>query len=168
MKTDCKDIEIIGDNYLGSYKRTRYACRGVIIQNNQILLSYATKKDFWMLPGGGREEGESEVDCVIRELSEETGYVVIPQKQAVKVIEYYDDVRYVSVYFICKIAEETTPKLTEAEILCGLERRWCSLKETMKIFSENEKYRDVYEEKRGSYLREYKALTKMIEKDEVV
>ncbi len=34
----------------------------------------------WDLPGGGREGGESAVDCVLREAREETGLIVDPRR----------------------------------------------------------------------------------------
>ena len=152
-------IEIVGDNYFGSYKYTRYACRGVIIKDNKILLSYATKMDVWMIPGGGVEKGETYVECVARELREETGYIVVPEKHTLTLVEYYEDVRYVSFYFICKVVGETDIQLTEAEIEGGLEKRWVPLKEALSIFSKHEDYRNIFEEKRGAYLRDYTALS---------
>lgn len=160
-------VEIVGENYFGSYKTTRYACRGIVIQDGKILLSYETKIDQWMIPGGGKEEDESVTDCVIRELAEETGYVVISEKKAVDVVEYYEDVRYVSVYLICKIVGETAVQLTEAEKENGLERRWVPLKDALSTFSEHERYRDIREEKRGAYLREYSAIIKMMENKDI-
>ena len=53
--------EIIGDNYFGNWANTRTACRAIIIREGEILLSYETKTDQWMLPGGGLEPGEKEV-----------------------------------------------------------------------------------------------------------
>lgn len=160
-------IEIVGKNYYGSYKYTRYACRGIVIQGENILLSYATKKDFWMLPGGGKEENETDLECAIREVLEETGYVVTSEKPAVEVVEYYEDTCYVSQYFICKITGESETQLTQEEKETGLERRWIPLKEAMLIFSKHEQYRNSYEEKRGAYLREYSALLKMLENKDI-
>ena len=156
-------IEIIGDNYFGSYQYTRYACRGIIIEDGKLLLSYLTNRDFWMLPGGGKEDNETDEECAIREVAEETGYIVVSEKQTVKIIEYYEDVRYVSIYFICKIIGETKVQLTEGEKEEGLERRWIPFEEALSIFSKHNEYLNIYEEKRGAYLREYSALFKMIE-----
>ena len=156
-------VKIVGDNYFGNYNKTRYACRGVIIQNDQLLMTVLVSKDLWMIPGGGNENGENEEACVVRELSEETGYEVLPIKKAVRVIEYYEDVRYVSTYFICNIQDETTTNLTDAEKKAKLEKRWISLKDALSIFSCHNEFKDSYEEKRGAYLREYSALMKMIE-----
>jgi len=37
---------------------------------------HRTTRSFWFTPGGGREAGESARECAVRELREETGYVV--------------------------------------------------------------------------------------------
>ena len=65
-----KIIAIAGYNYGGNWNHTRTACRGIIIQNNRILMSYETLTDQWMIPGGGLEEGEDERACCIRACSE--------------------------------------------------------------------------------------------------
>lgn len=71
-----KTIDIVGDNYFGKWDKTRTACRGIIIENSKILLSYETVTDQWMIPGGGLEENESDRECCIREVAEETGMLV--------------------------------------------------------------------------------------------
>ena len=38
-------VEIVGDNYSAPYKSTRYACRGVVVQDEKILLSYVAEED---------------------------------------------------------------------------------------------------------------------------
>ena len=55
-----KTIEIVGKNYFGHWTRERTACRGVVIEDGRILLSYAVRDDLWMIPGGGLEAGEDE------------------------------------------------------------------------------------------------------------
>jgi 8-oxo-dGTP pyrophosphatase MutT (NUDIX family) len=48
--------------------------QGAIVRDEKILLIYYVPVDgegFWMLPGGGRED-ESEEECVVREMHEET------------------------------------------------------------------------------------------------
>ena len=53
------NLEIIGNNYFGKYDFIREASRAVILKDDEILLSYETKNDIWMLPGGGKEIGET-------------------------------------------------------------------------------------------------------------
>lgn len=47
-----KIIDIVGDNYLGKWNKTRTACRGIVIENSEILLSYESVTGQWMIPGG--------------------------------------------------------------------------------------------------------------------
>lgn len=53
---------------------TRY--QGAIIRDDHILLikhrEHASGRDYWVIPGGGREVGETEEECVKREMKEET------------------------------------------------------------------------------------------------
>ena len=50
--------------------------QGAILKDDHILLIllHAMKmgKTYWLIPGGGIEEGETEEECVIREMKEET------------------------------------------------------------------------------------------------
>ena len=59
-------------------QHTRY--QGAIIKDNQILLIKHTEhksgRSFWVIPGGGREPGETEMACVAREMWEETNLEV--------------------------------------------------------------------------------------------
>ena len=57
-----KKIDIIGDNYFGKWDKERTACRGIVINKNDILLSYETLTDNWMIPGGGIENDEADVE----------------------------------------------------------------------------------------------------------
>jgi 8-oxo-dGTP pyrophosphatase MutT (NUDIX family) len=55
-------------------ERIRY--QAAIIRDDYILLikhrEYGTRREYWIIPGGGRENGESEEACVQREMREET------------------------------------------------------------------------------------------------
>ena len=57
----------------------RIAVRGIIINNGRLLCVRlkapitSNSKDFWCVPGGGLEDGESILDCLDRELTEELG-----------------------------------------------------------------------------------------------
>lgn len=150
-------IRIYGANRFVEHKKFREACRGIVVQNNKILMTYAAKADIWMIPGGGREDGESLGQCCIRELIEETGLIVTPQCVAVTIDEFYGEWLYRSHYYVCEITGKTQCKLTSEESAAGLETRWLPLEEAISIFAEHENLR-YSEMKRGAYLREYRAL----------
>lgn len=155
------EIDIIGENYFDKYDYIREACRAIVLDNNNILLSYETKNDIWMLPGGGKEIGETDKECVIREVREETGYLIKTSKCVLQVNEYYEDTKYTSKYYIGTIIGKADTHLTEAEIKGGLEPRWISIKEAITTFSKHSEITD-FEEKRGLYLREYTALKEIL------
>ncbi len=55
-------------------RHTRY--QGLIVDNDEVLLIkhrlHTTGESYWVIPGGGLEDDESEVQCVKREMKEET------------------------------------------------------------------------------------------------
>ncbi len=59
-------------------RHTRF--QGAIVRNDRLLLikhySHASNHSYWVFPGGGIEADESEVECVVREMHEETGLEV--------------------------------------------------------------------------------------------
>ncbi len=151
-------IEIYGDNRFEKYSKIREACRGVIINNGKILLTYEVANDIWSIPGGGKEADESNEICCIRELAEETGFQCKPLQRYLTVNEYYEDYLYSSHYFICEIIGQTRRCPTPHEKEVRLEPRWLFPYEAISIFAKHRDYA-FNEEKRGIYLREHTALT---------
>lgn len=153
-----KVIEIVGNNYLGNYDNVRVACRGLVVLDGKILTSLDTLHKVYMIPGGGIEEGESYEECCIRELKEETGYLVKTKECFLEIDEYYGNYKYISYYFTCMIIGKDKPKLTEEEVSVGLKPIWVSKDEMVNAFSNYEKWNGIDETARGLYLREYNAL----------
>jgi 8-oxo-dGTP pyrophosphatase MutT (NUDIX family) len=58
--------------------------QAAIVDGDQILLiqhrEHGGGRAYWVIPGGGREEGEGEEACVIREALEETGLEVVVEQ----------------------------------------------------------------------------------------
>ena len=160
-----KVIEIVGKNYFGRWTHERTACRGVVIEDGRVLLSYAARDDLWMIPGGGLEAGEDEGTCCVRELAEETGRIVLPSACALEIDEYYEDCKYVSRYFFGAVVGRCQSKLTEAEQRMGLEPRWLPVGEALRIFSRHADYAATDEERRGIYQREYTALSALLQEE---
>ena len=159
-----KTINIIGENYLGRWKKARVACRGIVLRGNEILLSYETLDDQWMLPGGGLEEGEEERICCALEIAEETGVLAEPSACALEINEYYRDRKWVNRYFLCRAVGSAQPRLTERERAAGMEPRWLPLEEVKSIFAQYPRYTGLDEMRRGLYLREYTALNELVKR----
>ena len=93
-------------------RHTRY--QGLIIQDHKILLirhtQHSTNRSYWVIPGGGIEQPETEEECVIREMKEETNLDVIIEKLA-----FDEPAHPVGIYkwrksFICRpIGGEASP-----------------------------------------------------------
>ena len=154
-------VDIVGDNYFGKWDKTRTACRGIILRGNRLLLSYETRTGQWMLPGGGLEDNEDERECCVREVAEETGFLIRPTECVFEIDEYYEDFKWVNRYFFGEVTGETAVQLTEREKEVGMEPRWLPLDEIIRIFSAHASYADTDEMRRGMYLREYTALRKL-------
>lgn len=54
----------------------RLSVRAIIIEDDKILLNEFNNGEYYNLPGGGLELGETLRDCVQREVYEESGYTV--------------------------------------------------------------------------------------------
>ncbi|MBQ8626671.1 MAG: NUDIX domain-containing protein [Agathobacter sp.] len=155
-----KTVEIVGDNYKGEYHMTRIACRAIIIKDGKILVSYETKSNKMMTPGGGIEGDETNKECCVRELAEETGFIVNPTEYILEITEYYRKARFIHRYFICEITGETDRKLTKGEEAAGMEPRWIPIQKAIDIFSTYEQHSKMW---RGLYYREFIALTNILQ-----
>lgn len=152
-------INIYGENRFEAHTKMRKACRGIVISNGMILLTYEVNTDQWFIPGGGLEPGENLEECCVRELAEETGRIVNPLYRHLTIREFYEEWLFESHYFVCELEGETARKLTEREVEVGLEPRWIPLLDAVDIFSKHKEYAATDEMKRGAYLREYEALS---------
>jgi len=94
----------------------RYArYQGAIVRDDQILLIkhhvYENDSEFWVIPGGGMEEGETEEESVIREMQEETNLTVqverllmdVPANQPYTIYQRY------KTYLCVPVAGEASP-----------------------------------------------------------
>lgn len=90
----------------------RLAVRGVILQDNRLLLVNAwadPARDLWCAPGGGVERGQSLPDNLAREVHEETGLTVSVGPPCL-VNEFHDPggrFHQVEIFFRCKITAGT-------------------------------------------------------------
>lgn len=61
-------------------KRLRVRATGILVEEGRVLLVRQTlrERSHWNLPGGSLEVGETLAACLVREMREETGLVVVP------------------------------------------------------------------------------------------
>lgn len=156
-----KTIEILGDNREQNFTKIVEGCRGILIRDGQILLSYETKIDQWLIPGGGLEEGESIKECCERELREEAGIRVNAHTHFLTLEEYYHEFYFKSHYFLCEYVSDCERALTEAEKRRGLEPRWVDFEDALSIFAGFKDFEGKNEVRFGAYFREYTALSEI-------
>lgn len=167
MYSEYRVKNIIGSNYSGFTTHCRRVSRAVVIKDGKLLLSHEKNIDKWMLPGGGVEGDETHELCCIREVAEETGYVVKPERCFMVINEYYEDWKYASYYFVCTIEGQTERNLTDREREVGAEPEWLDPDMALDIFSHHSDYTENDENRRGVYLREYIALTELKNGDRI-
>ena len=68
-----KTIDILGANRFETYTKTRAGSRAVIVRGDKILLTHEKVSGWYLVPGGGIEEGETPEEAALRELKEECG-----------------------------------------------------------------------------------------------
>ncbi len=153
-----KTVEILGANRFEKYTKTREGSRAIILEDGKLLLTHELNSGWWLIPGGGLEEGETPDICVIREVEEETGLIVRPVKQFLILHEYYEEYRYTGYIFICEVTGKGRMNLTDAEKKRGVQPEWMPLQDAIDMFSKHESYAEESEKKRGSYQREYTIL----------
>ncbi|MFM2374111.1 MAG: leucyl-tRNA synthetase, leucyl-tRNA synthetase [Candidatus Parcubacteria bacterium] len=128
-------------------ERIRQGVYGLISKNSKYLIQHFTKADFYWLPGGGLDEGETEVEGLIRELNEETSYSDFAVKQKIS-IAYVDTIssstnevirNQSNVYLVELTSEEHSPaSLTETEIQYEIESLWLTREAIQKLESKFE------------------------------
>ncbi len=86
-------------------ERIRY--QGAIIRDDHILLikhrHHSDGRTYWIIPGGGREIGESEEECVIREMREETNLDVAVEKLLLDEHPGQEGINWFAKTYLCRI-----------------------------------------------------------------
>lgn len=91
----------------------RPSVRGIIIRGDKIAMIHSLKYHYYKLPGGGAEQGEDQIDTLIREVREESGLNVI--RDSVREFGYvrriqkgdFDDIFIQdNYYYLCEAEEE--------------------------------------------------------------
>ncbi len=106
------------------YKRIRKGGRAIIEKDGALLFSYLKKRDQYLFPGGGLEEGENIKDGIEREVREECGLIVRAEEPFLLVCEYYNTLKWETYFSKAKIIGECEKEQDEKEIELSLTPTW--------------------------------------------
>jgi len=119
--------------------KKREAIRGIIFKDNKILLIKTNRGDY-KFPGGGKNDNESRIETLIREVKEESGYEVKKVDRQIGVIierrpDFIDQdaiFEMISFYYLCQVSEERkSQNLDQMEIEQEFKPEWISLDEAI-------------------------------------
>jgi len=146
---------------------TRKASRAIVLNGESILLLYTKRYHDYSLPGGGIDEGESNIAGLIRELKEETGAHNVQNITEFGLYEEfrpwhktgYDIIHMESYCYICTIDDKLLePELESHEIDNGMHPIWMNIHQAI---SHNENTM-ANSEKKGMSIERETFLLKLI------
>lgn len=154
-----KYIRIKGEDACETNTKTCAMCRGFLFREDKIAIVHERKTGFYQIPGGGLEDGETLKQCCIREMLEETGYLVkVSEFPLVQIDEYYGEWKFEGYYFACEATGYKGRRLSEEETAKEAVLEWMTVEEALDIFGTYAKYKGKEPAKYGGFLREYEAL----------
>lgn len=112
----------------------RNSAKAIVLHEGKILVNRCSSRfgEYYALPGGGQRKGEMLTETVRRELLEETGYTVTPQRLSgiyERISEGRDEGLYHKIYFIFLCKLENVPCKTPYEKdRFQIDREWIDLR----------------------------------------
>ncbi len=132
----------------------RIAIRAIIIKNKKLALIRSDKFEEFKFPGGGQEEGESDLQTLLRETLEETGLSVNPDSVSAygmakekrrSVLDPNDLFLMESHYYLCDVENDIKPtNLDDYECDYGYHLHFVSVDEAIQANKKAaKKYQDI-------------------------
>lgn len=119
-------------------KTTRKACRGVVIDENNLMpLLFVGKENYHKLPWWGIEWDEEKIETFKREVGEETWCEIEDIKEVWSVIEKISGWEQISYCYIWKITKKGKEQYTPKEISKWYVVKWVSIKEALVIMEKD-------------------------------
>ena len=119
----------------------RKAVRAVIIQDGNILMIHSTINGDYKFPGGGIKPDETDKEALIREVREESGYLIDEiRDNFLQIVEIRESAKYentlfkmVSFYYFCSVQSLVFQQnLDEYEKSLGFEPIWINIEQALK------------------------------------
>lgn len=137
-----KLLTLDSENYQDCTKLLeKWSARGIIYRGNELAMQQDAH-GLYKIPGGTVEQGESFIEALLREVTEETGLLVIEDsiKEIGEIVEIRKDIfdpstKYVchTLYYLCNVKAETVPlSMTKSEIERGFHLSWATPEEIYK------------------------------------
>ncbi len=133
------DFEI---DQLYNRPKLREAARVVIFDpEDRIALLFVSRLNYYKLPGGGIDKGETKMAALVRECLEETGCYIEAIKELGMVVEYKERIpqEQRSYCYIAKLqGDKGEPSFEQGEIDDGFELLWTGIDEAIELIKNTE------------------------------
>ena len=106
----------------------------ILNSNNEICLLYSRARNYFAIPGGGIEPGESLLEALNREILEETGYTIKDPKPLGKIFEERHNRITNTYFFLATPFEKTHTHYMQDELEEDYELVWLPISDTIKKF----------------------------------
>lgn len=120
----------------------REAARAIVFDTEgNVAMLYASKENYYKLPGGGIEEGEDKLTALKRECLEEIGCDVEVLGELGIIEEYrkFYNLKQISYCYAAQLkGEKGIPEFTPEEIEEGFSNLWIPYEEALALLSKNE------------------------------